>query len=319
MRARMMTAAMLLFWLAGSAMGEGGETIESAKEIFGLPFADEGNTCDNMNDYDEACPWSGSVAPDVVYELTTPYDLVAAISLCNSAYDTKLYVYAGSPDSLVACNDDGCPEFQSRIESVALEEGITYYVVVDGYGDDCGDYLIEMTETPPCIVACPDGGQAEGEPPCQDGYADTYNSGCFGVGWTSVYGQEDGCADVCGRGCTYVSEGQEFWDYDWFQCHAAGGAVLAGIEAEFPVAFYMVYSTDCEDLQFISTYRDPCYSGNLMRVFETAEEFWLIVHPSVLTGIPESDYLIHVCGIQEPPVPVAPSTWGGIKELFKAK
>jgi hypothetical protein len=50
-----------------SALAEGGETIDDATPIAGLPYTDTGDTSDNVNDYDEVCPFSGSTAPDVVY------------------------------------------------------------------------------------------------------------------------------------------------------------------------------------------------------------------------------------------------------------
>jgi hypothetical protein len=51
---------------------EGGETIADAWVIYALPFNDTGNTSDNVNDYDEICPFSGSTSPDVVYAYEPP-------------------------------------------------------------------------------------------------------------------------------------------------------------------------------------------------------------------------------------------------------
>ena len=45
---------------------EGGETIEDALPITNVPFYDTGATCDNINDYDRACPYF-SLSPDVIY------------------------------------------------------------------------------------------------------------------------------------------------------------------------------------------------------------------------------------------------------------
>ena len=46
---------------------EGGETVGDAFVIPALPFVDTGNTSDNIDDYDEDCPYTGSLSPDVVY------------------------------------------------------------------------------------------------------------------------------------------------------------------------------------------------------------------------------------------------------------
>jgi len=49
---------------------EGGETIATAIVIGSMPFTDTGNTSDNIHDYDEACTYTGSTSPDVVYAYT---------------------------------------------------------------------------------------------------------------------------------------------------------------------------------------------------------------------------------------------------------
>ena len=72
-------------------------------------------------------------------------------------YDTKLYVFeddcSGTP---IACNDDFCttagyPEhpYVSMIESVSLNPGHDYYIVVDGYGSACGTYRLIVIPPPP--------------------------------------------------------------------------------------------------------------------------------------------------------------------------
>lgn len=127
----------------------GGDTIEDAVAITELPYNDTGNTCGFVNDYDEVCPYSGGTAPDVVYSYTPGADITVDIDLCNgSAYDTKLYVYENehTPDNPYACNDDACPGYVSQIMGLALTGGNTYYIVVDGYGTDCGDYILDVTE-----------------------------------------------------------------------------------------------------------------------------------------------------------------------------
>ena len=120
---------------------EGGEDIGNAVVIPALPFNDNGYTCDNVNDYDEVCPYGGSYAPDVVYSYTPPANDIIDIDLCASGYDTKVYVYenAYTPGAPYACNDDACPGWRSFIDDLPLTGGNTYYIVVDGYGTgtDC--------------------------------------------------------------------------------------------------------------------------------------------------------------------------------------
>jgi len=83
-------------------------------------------------------------APAVWYSMTgdgTP----CTASLCGSAFDTKLSVHSGSCDALVCVtsNDDACG-LQSEVawDSVA---GETYYIRVFGYGENSGEYTLNLT------------------------------------------------------------------------------------------------------------------------------------------------------------------------------
>jgi len=142
----------------------GGDVIGSCAVITSLPYGDTGNTCQYNNDYDEACPYTGSTSPDVVYCFTPTANICVDISLCNTGtnYDTKLYVYEGSytPGYPFACNDDYCPGWISELHQLQLDAGTVYYIVVDGYGGDCGDYHMTVIQVdcpppPPPPPECP--------------------------------------------------------------------------------------------------------------------------------------------------------------------
>jgi len=133
---------------------EGGETIDDPFFVEVLPFLDAGNTCDNLDDYDETCPYGDSISPDVVYVYIPPDDQLLTVDLCGSQYDTKVYVYEGvyTPGEPLACNDDyytpgdPCGAWVSRLDAVPVTAGVPYFVVVDGWGGDCGDYQILIDE-----------------------------------------------------------------------------------------------------------------------------------------------------------------------------
>ncbi len=139
----------------------GGETIDDAEVITGLPFLDTGNTSDNTDEYDELCPFGPSNAPDVVYSWTADFNGAITIDLCGSGYDTKVYVYADAldPGNPWGCNDDAylasddpCGQFVSRIDDLVVYEGTTYFIIVDGYGleefnGDAGDYSLSVTKS----------------------------------------------------------------------------------------------------------------------------------------------------------------------------
>ncbi|MBD3232653.1 MAG: T9SS type A sorting domain-containing protein [candidate division Zixibacteria bacterium] len=132
---------------------QGGDTIEDAVVIPSIPYSNTGTTAGYTHDYDEMCPWGGGISPDVVYSYTSPINQHINISLCaGSDYDTKLYMYENSytPGTPHACSDDDCStpnypdSYVSSLEDVPLITGSTYYIVVDGYGGDYGNYTIDI-------------------------------------------------------------------------------------------------------------------------------------------------------------------------------
>ena len=139
---------MTLLWMppGGGGGGDQGDNINNPFVVTGLPFNDTGSTVGFSDDYDEECPYTGSLSPDVVYLFNAEggsYDF----SICESGYDTKIYVYdidLNVAADGAACNDDECSNaagdpWRSLLENIYLDAGV-YYVVVDGYGSQEGDY-----------------------------------------------------------------------------------------------------------------------------------------------------------------------------------
>lgn len=144
---------------------QGGDTCAAATAIPSLPFSSSGTTTGYTDDYDEACTYTGSTSPDVVYAFTPATNTAIDVTLCAnpSAYDTKLYIYEDTcPTTYTACNDDSCASpgypnaFQSSLSGVSVRAGHTYYIVVDGYGGENGNYSIDVSEFVPPIP-CPAG------------------------------------------------------------------------------------------------------------------------------------------------------------------
>ncbi len=73
---------------------QGGDDCASAVAIPAIPFYADGFTTGFTDDYDEVCPYSGSLSPDVVYSYTPAADIIVNLTLCvgQTDYDTKLYV-----------------------------------------------------------------------------------------------------------------------------------------------------------------------------------------------------------------------------------
>ena len=140
---------IILSWMppGGGGGGTQGDNMDNPFIVTGIPFTDTRNTEEFTDDYDEECPYTGSLSNDVAYLFSTSggtYDF----SICESGYDTKLYIYDGD-GNVVDCNDDACNNaagdpFRSLLEGIELESGI-YYVIVDGYGSQNGTYQLDIT------------------------------------------------------------------------------------------------------------------------------------------------------------------------------
>jgi len=72
------------------------------------------------------------------YTFTPQFSANLYLDMGSSNYDTVLSIWSGAPGSLanVACNDDITPGvvIQSRLPSVALTGGTTYYIMVGSFG-----------------------------------------------------------------------------------------------------------------------------------------------------------------------------------------
>ena len=104
------------------------------------PGSWSGSTCGADND----CALASS--EEHMYEVTIPTTGMWVFSLCDSTYDTKLYVGSLCCTQDVGYNDDnancGVGALQSELQ--ALVTAGTYYVDIEGYGSDCGNYTLDV-------------------------------------------------------------------------------------------------------------------------------------------------------------------------------
>ncbi len=297
----------------------GGETIEEAFPIDSLPYYDTGATCDNIDDYDVMCPY-GSMSPDVVYSFLSTITGGMSVDLWGSDYDTKVYVY-DSAMNLVACNDDYYPGYVSFIDEVLITAGEIYYIIVDGYGGSCGNFvlaILELVVLPP--MECPPGAQLEGEPPLGNNYVDNFNGGCNST--PPVFDYID-CPDFCGVGGWYLFQGSNYRDTDWHEVTAAGTTITWSVDAESEVLLYQIGVADCSNIQLIS---GPYYAGpNSATVITLAttpgEIVCLFTASSVFAnpgGFPDGmfDYVYLLEGIVGTSA-TENQTWSGVKSLYR--
>lgn len=264
---------------------EGGETMADAIHIAVLPFSDTGNTADNVDDYDAICPYGGSNSPDVVYFITPYNDMAISVDLCGSSYDTKTYIM-DADQNVVACNDDyyfdsNCGMYVSNIDMALLYGDTTYYIVIDGYGGDAGDYQLLVTtgEYPhPCV----DCGfhEMEGEPELEDGSIDLYNSGCNDTSGLQPFQHLAGTGDehllFCGH-AGWVGEGTR--DTDWFTVTLGSTGVLEwGMDADQEVMGFLLGPQVCETVAVQESMEvGPCVPASLTLTGEPGEVLWLWV------------------------------------------
>ena len=305
-----------------------GDTVADPFIITGdLPFTATGNTCSFVNDYDYACPYTGSTSADVVYKWVATAASMGAIGvdLCGSTYDTKVYVYNSNMD-VIACNDDYC-SFQSIVSNVPVTVGNTYYIVVDGYGGSCGTYsLILWCYCDCCDLVCAPGAMLEGEPTCYDGYNDVYNGGCNSTPFPvfQIIEPDPAGADItiCGTTGVFTMDTTTYRDTDWFQMDITQTSYicLSG-DAEVPCYFFIIDGRGGCEMSTIVAYGVAGACAPIADLCYTCDPgtWWAWVgpnawDPSFACG---SLYNLTIAGYDCPGTPTVSTTWGRVKGMFR--
>lgn len=304
---------------------QGGDVIGSATPIPALPYANAGTTLGFTNDYDEVCPFTGSTSPDVVYSYSPGSNQQITVDLCNSAYDTKLYIYENAAGNLVACNDDACNDpagnpFRSILSCVNVTAGNTYYIVVDGYFGDAGAYNISVTPGVACPAACdpencPPGAALEGEPVCGDGYVDTFNGGCNSI--PNVFSPINCGQTVCGAGGNYSFGGLSYRDTDWYAFNMpVATLVTATVCPSFDVQLAAIDGNiGCGFITLTcGSVFGPAGSTSSCTWLASGSQ-WIFVATSAFAGVPcGSPYILSLdCG----GTATEAKSWGSIKGLYR--
>jgi hypothetical protein len=255
--------------------------------------------------------------------------MCVSIRLCDSYYDTKVYLYEDAVGNVPVggCNDDNfdCVDppvtYTSWIPELLLLAGHVYYVVVDGYGDACGDYVIEIEEiecTPPCDVVCE--GMPEGEPTCYDDYEDHYNGGCNSSPHVFQIMPAGETVVFCGESGVYDRSGISYRDTDWYLLNPwYTQTVTITVEAEFGLLFGFVDNVYyCDNPSFMSyAVAAECTPGTLT---ETLPYGYYAIFVSTNAWDPAyecgSEYSLTVEGYSGWS-PVEATSWGMVKALYR--
>ncbi len=127
---------------------QGGDTFADAYIIEWLPFIDSGTTVGFNIDYENDCGDSLVDGPDVCYSFTPVVDMMLDFLLCDSDFNTQLYIYENEFPNLLACNNDsdscGTGSTSSAINDLIIYEDSTYYIVVTGRDGVSGNYVLEV-------------------------------------------------------------------------------------------------------------------------------------------------------------------------------
>ena len=140
---------------------------------------------------DNFCSFGARASGGVWYEYTAEGNGTATIATCleGTDFDTDSQVFTGTCDDLVCYDeyggagyvdgDSGCPfEAWATGGSFPIEEGVTYYILIDGFGTASGNFELLLT----CELD-PDGatidGSVEWNSDCGDtpGTVDIYEAG----------------------------------------------------------------------------------------------------------------------------------------------
>jgi len=309
---------------------QGGDTFDDAVPIEALPYMTTGTTTGFTHNYEWACPMGGSTSPDVVYRYVPAIDHLLRVDMCGSLFDTRIYV-VDEDYELVDCNEDyyydeECGFYTSLIQAAPVLGGAEYFIIIDGYGGDHGDYVMEVSEWAPCELTVPSGAMLEGEPPLEDGYQDAYNGGCnspdFGSPFQSLTGDAEGNLLFAGRSGWFDNDGYNR-DTDWFLAEIGpGGMIEVTMTAEVTSYFFELGPQNCDEVAVVNTWlNEECTETVAQVTGESGSLVWLWFGPTVF-GAPENwdgneyTYILDITGLAPGTVAVKDRSWSGVKALF---
>jgi hypothetical protein len=296
---------------------QGGDTVFDAMMLPGYGVVGiDGTTTGYIHDYDEVCPYAGSTSPDVVYTFEPVEDGVVDVDLHGSSYDTKIYLYDENL-VLIACNDDYYPDYTSRLEMVPVEPGVVYFLVIDGYGGESGDYVGQLSfGYVSCWTWCPDDAERENEPPLEDGYVDAWNGGCNSPESGNPF-QPITQPVFCGRTGYYQGPGGVgSRDTDWFHVviPAAGVLEIVG-DADEESYLFELAPQDCGSVGVAQQATVCPYTGTLTVTGEPGSLVWIWFGPQTFWEGSTYEYG-YVLVLNLEPVAAESRSWSSVKGLF---
>lgn len=209
---------------------------------------------------------------------------------------------------------------------MVLLGGTAYYVIVDGYAGDHGDYVLAVTERFPYEAECLYGvlQYEEGEPPLEDGYGDDHNGGCnspeFGNPMQQLPVVTGSGACFHGRSGWYsASDGSASRDTDWFTIDVLPGlGFQLGLDADWPCHFFVLGPQDCGQVDVIEFWTFGGNEYGAVEIFYPADpgQLWVWVGPTTLSPPEGADDEFDYCLATWGDLPVELHSWSAVKGLF---
>ncbi len=178
---------------------------------------------------------------------------------------TRVFILQGScpATSLATTSAPACSPASVTVSNLAAG---TYYVFVatEAFtGVPCGSrYRATLTITPCCVGPTQATDLIEGEPPCTNGYIDTFNGGCNST--PNVFGRIDCGLTVAGTYGTYLtSGGANVRDTDWYQFTITQtSSVTWSAVGEARTRLFILQGT-CPAVSIATTVADACQTATI--------------------------------------------------------
>ncbi len=210
-----------------------------------------GNTAGNGDHFRASCNVQTSTAPEETLLWTAPATGIYTISTTGSDFDTVLAVLDGecAGDEL-ACNDFVGSDYFPSIVDVTVTEGQVLTIVIDGYGTNSGNYVLNIEQS--CIPSC-DGKQC-GDDGCGGSCGDCGTDGIFCNG-------EESCSD---EGlCVHSGDPCQDGDACNSQCNEMEQTCFSALDTVCDDNLYCNGEDTCDGQGHCTVHAgDPCEGGD---------------------------------------------------------
>ena len=316
------TARMSAFVDPGTYWLWAGPDTYEPGEVCGSPYVAK-LTCNPEStcaaDFEVTAPgvWTGSTtyagsqcslvpSEDHIYEVTLP-----------RRSDWRLTLTCDFPSYLLVGTECCSVDIDYGYTEVVLDNRVgTIWVTVAAQSTtQSGAYTLEIVDLNGDLE-CPPEGVPEGETDCYDEYDDQFNVGCEVD--PPLFSEIECGQTVCGTYGTFVLDGYQTRDTDWYQIVLDEPTILRWtLIGEAPTAGYIIQPgpNGCDDYEVLDyNYRDA-FEEFTLQAYVFPGTYWLWAGTRYFTGTPcGANYIAHVeCEpwICEPQVVSAPGSWSG--------